>query len=127
MELFISHNTRLISGEEIGKIIHLQSKFFPSNFCSVFWKKKTILSEKKLLCNEVFRQFYSNYERSFFRTNAIEQFRATVTGDLTSGTLIFDYGDGRVNTMYYIGGDLENYIIVYDCVSCNDYGDQGSE
>jgi hypothetical protein len=29
--------------------------------------------------------------------------------------------------MYYIAGDVVNYIVFYDCVSCNDYGDQGSE
>jgi hypothetical protein len=63
----------------------------------------------------------------FFRTNAIEQFSATVTNNLANGSLILDYGDGRVNTVYFIGGDMVNYLISYDCVECNTYGDQGSE
>ncbi len=62
-----------------------------------------------------------------FRTNAIERYRATVTGDFGNGVLDFDYGDGRVSKMRYLGGDLLNYIVLYNCVSCNDYGDQGSE
>jgi hypothetical protein len=41
--------------------------------------------------------------------------------------MIFDYGDGRINTVYYIAGDMVNYLIIHDCVQCNTYGDQGSE
>jgi hypothetical protein len=50
-----------------------------------------------------------------------------VTEDWESGTMSFDYGNSRSNPAHYIAGDIVNYIVFYDCVSCNDYGDQGTE
>jgi hypothetical protein len=68
------------------------------------------------------RQFQTD-----IRTNAVEQLISTVTPEPENRFMIYDYGNNRINTMYYIAGDVVNYVVLYDCVSCNDYGDQGSE
>jgi hypothetical protein len=75
-----------------------------------------------------YEKFISNFDKILiFRTNAIEEYTAVVTEDWESGTMSFDYGNSRSNSAHYITGDIVNYIVFYDCVSCNDYGDQGSE